>query len=315
MVATGYLRLDVRNIEKGRYGFLSDHPGKGENPVRNLTVSRVFWARLLSLVFIAVLSQFLTHIEMMLATTALLFAHYPLAFFFSFRKMSQVTRGWKVWRSLIFIFTLSLVLLFLDPFHWGLYFAIHHALTEAFILPEETTPAENIKYFPYPFIEEILRIGFHSFVYCFAVRSSFNFDWLHSPWLIAMAGICFVSLCTFFPKKGNWVHLGFGWTPLLISFFVPVYFYYFLMYHVLIWVLFPIVSQFKIERHRVQLHVLSNVVGTLLCLFLLFVWLDPFRYETWEFCQPYLMAGTYIHITGSLALSSLNPLWIRRIFS
>lgn len=282
--------------------------------MKSLTAAKVFWVRLLAVTLVAAASLILSRVDMLLVTVALLFAHYPLAFFFSARTMSRMTDGWKVWRSLGFILGLSVVLIFLDPFSWGLYFAIHHALTEGFLLPDENLPENSPGYFPFGIMEESLRVAFHVFIYCFTVRSSFNFDWLYSPWLIAGAALCFLSLMIFFPKRRNWIHLGFGWLPLVVSLFVPIYFYHLLLYHVLIWIFFPALNQFRHEPQRLKLHLLTNVGLSTLFLLVLFVYQDPFRYETWEACQPFLLIGTYIHITSSFALSSLNPLWIRRIW-
>jgi hypothetical protein len=156
--------------------------------------------------------------------------------------------------------------------------------------------------------------------------------WLDPFWVLAGTVISYFLMLFFFSFKEDLkskhavkaalvvaISEGIFWVPVIASFWIPlkkINIAHPLMYHTMVWFVIPLILQTRaqIKFPKIAAYpIAATVVSAFFLIIVLFVVeVGQRTFSMWYFET---MRWGYVHINASLALSTLNPIWLRRIFN
>lgn len=267
--------------------------------------------RLLSLSIAALMCVQLSPRTFDRAYLAIGFAHYLLAFVYSRRHILRILSNRQTLLAAAGLAALGGLVTVSSIPDIVLYFGVHHVLTESYLLQSRGGAEKSLLR---------ARLVFNAAAYCLILRHHTAFEIFPSVFLLACTLISFAAVLYFLYRARPFLSEGefrdgflfdaLGLAAALLSIKVHVPFWPFVLYHFLFWCFLPAA---KMIRAR-------SSCGSLILYGVLTAVLTGFFYAlTGSFSRAQLTYQInlwgYIHITASFAISVLNPVWVRRLFS
>lgn len=245
------------------------------------------------------------------------FGHYIVGLAYSGKQIKRVTEDPGKFLPFIVILAAGACLYLLGlPLQY--YFGVHHALNEAYAVNRVTrVDAREVRWL------RAAGLFLHLFLFFSLIRDSHAVAWISRDVLfggLAVSYLAYFRLLrrsrSLFSKEELINNSAFEIVGLLIfwaSFHVRISVYHIALYHYLFWMFYP-----ALGLRREGLRPLLAYAGLTLLVTGPFILWSPMGILADHFSMRayhlHFLLQSYFHISISFALSSANPLWIRRVF-
>ncbi len=280
--------------------------------------------RLASILVVFVLWRSLSLPNYVAVYFSIVMGHYLLALLFSGKQIRQVlgqTASRPPFAALLSV--TGLLVFFVKP-SIDVYFGLHHALNEAYAT--NTFSGDSQKRWDRL---DVSRFFFNLFTYYVIARSNLSISNVFPAWFLAAGWAVSLVLMAYFLFRArssmersrflDYVLME-ALALVLVGLSLQYKFetHYVMMYHFIFWILFPALKTAMRgagPSHLAYFAWTAVVTGAFSCLFT-WLWGRPFMVGlTYPQMVTQVALWGYVHITLSLALSSANPRWIRRVFA
>ncbi len=250
------------------------------------------------------------------------FGHYLIALWYSKKRILRITSQPASYPALLLIALVG-YLAYANTFSLVIYFAVHHAFNESYILnfsngtsaSRESGDLNNLR---------LSAVFFNFFVFLATLRNHPDLYFLNSAFLIVGVISTSIPFLFFLSRLKNVFTRAemvracafemMGLVILAVSFYTPITFIQVVCYHVVSWVFFPLYRMIKAAPGKITEYALLTAGVTFI-----FILLSPLgvrRYELNDsFFKQQFFLWSYLHITFSFVFSDAQPEWITRWFN
>ncbi len=248
----------------------------------------------------------------------LAFAHYYMALLYSGRPIKQAVSAPQAQWKLVSLLVMGGAL-YWNRYSLVIYFGVHHALNETYLLDRVTTKAQDKTLRAFRAAGVVLNLA----VYLFLLRHHKELEFIPR---LALAVTVAVSYVVFFyylwrvkPLMNrselidNCAAEIVSVVALAVSFWVEVQFLYIVAYHFVFWAIRPLPKLITAARGDMSRYLVLTAL-----IFAGAYTLSPFGFLKYKmkdslFYQAFILFS-YAHITMSFAISDAHPGWINRFF-